>query len=69
MTIRTGRPGTQWLLDLSELPQILETTPVRSELVWMLVSLDKEYTAKSPDVPWPQWYAARIVEHFASAHR
>ena len=54
----------QWLLDLSELTQILGTTPVRSELVWMLVSLDKEYTATSPDVPWPQWYAERITEHF-----
>jgi len=55
----------QWLLDLSELPQILGTTPVRSELVWMLVLLDKDYTNASPDVPWPQWYAERIVEHFA----
>ena len=54
----------QWLLDLSELPQILGTTPVRSKLVWMLVSLDKKYTATSPDVPWPQWYAERITEHF-----
>jgi hypothetical protein len=56
----------QWLLDLSELPQILRTTPVRSELVWMLVSLDKEYTNTSPDAPWPQWYAERIVERFGS---
>ena len=54
----------QWLLNLSELPQILGTTPVRSELVWMLVSLDREYTNTSPDVPAPQWYADRIVEHF-----
>jgi len=54
----------QWLLDLSELPQILGTTPVRSELVWMLVSLDKEYAATSPEVPWPQFYAERIIEHF-----
>ena len=54
----------QWLLNLSELPQILGTTPVRSELVWMLVSLDREYTNTSPDVPGPQWYADRIVEHF-----
>ena len=57
----------QWLLELSELPQILGTTPVRSELVWMLVSLDKEYTTRSPDVPWPQYYAERIVEHFGSS--
>ncbi len=54
-----------WLLNLSELPQILGTKPVRSELVWLLVSLDKEYTAAGPDTPWPQWYADRIVERFS----
>jgi len=55
-----------WLLRLSELPQILGSTPVRSELVWMLVGLDKEYTAQTPAVPWPRWYAARIVEALAA---
>jgi hypothetical protein len=59
----------QWLLDLSELTQVLGTTPVRSELVWMLVSLDKEYTNTKPDVPWPQWYAQHIVAHFGSPDR
>lgn len=54
-----------WLLKLSELPQILGTAPVRSELVWMLVALDKEYTQMQPDVPWPQWYAERVIAHFA----
>ena len=54
----------QWLLDLSELPQILGTKPVRSELVWLLVSLDREYADTSPELPWPQWYAERIIEHF-----
>ncbi len=53
-----------WLLKLSELPQILGTTPVRSELVWMLVSLDKDYTAANPAAPWPDWYAERIQKHF-----
>ena len=57
----------QWLLELSELPQILGATPVRSELVWLLVSLDKEYVKASPDVRWPQWYAERVVEHFAAS--
>ena len=56
-----------WLRDLSELPQLLGAAPVRSELVWLLVSLDKEYTTASPDTPWPQWYAGRIVKHFAAA--
>ena len=53
-----------WLLNLSELPQFLRTKPVRSELTWLLVSMDKEYTASQPDTPWPQWYAERIVERF-----
>jgi hypothetical protein len=50
-----------WLLRLSELPQILGTTPVRSELVWLLVTLDREYTNTGPEAEWPQWYAQRIV--------
>lgn len=56
-----------WLLNLSELPQILGSSPIRSELVWLLVSLDKDYTATAPDVPWPQWYADRIIEQFSRA--
>jgi hypothetical protein len=54
-----------WLLKLSELPQILGTTPIRSELVWLLVSLDKQYQEASPEAPWPDWYAKRIAAHFA----
>jgi hypothetical protein len=55
-----------WLTKLSELPRILETTPVRSELTWLLVALDKDYTAAKPETPWPQWYAERIVKHFSA---
>jgi hypothetical protein len=55
-----------WLIGLSELPQILGTTPVRSELVWLLVQLDKDYSAASPDDPWPQWYAQRILAQHGS---
>jgi hypothetical protein len=55
-----------WLRNLSELPQILGTTPVRSELVWLLVTLDKEYPKTGSSTPWPQWYAARVLEHFAA---
>ena len=54
----------EWLVNLSELPQLVSTKPVRSELVWLLVSLDKEYAASGPDTPWPEWYAARVVERF-----
>ncbi len=56
-----------WLVNLSELPQVLGTTPVRSELVWLLVSLDKQYTAADPQSPWPHWYAERIAQHFGSS--
>jgi hypothetical protein len=55
-----------WLITLSELPQILGSTPVRSELVWTLVGLDKDYAAASPEAPWPHWYAERIVERFTA---
>ena len=53
-----------WLIDHSELPEILGTRPVRSELFWLLVSLDKEYTGTQPEAPWPEWYAGRIADHF-----
>jgi len=55
-----------WLLRLSELPEILGVKPVRSELVWLLVSLDKQYTDASPEAAWPRWYAERILAHFAA---
>jgi hypothetical protein len=41
--------------------------PVRSELVYLLVSLDKQYTAQSPGGSWEDYYAARIAEHFGPA--
>jgi hypothetical protein len=55
-----------WLVNLSELPTIVAANPVRSELVWLLVRLDKEYTANQPQEPWEDWYAAEVVRHFAS---
>jgi hypothetical protein len=55
-----------WLIAHSELPQILGAAPVRSELVWLLVSLNKEYTDTSPETPWPDWYAERIVAQLSA---
>jgi hypothetical protein len=54
-----------WLLDLSELPQLLGTKPVRSELVYTLVRLDKEYTAAKPDERWEDVYARELLTAFA----
>ena len=36
----------------------------RSELIYLLVSLDKRYTAEGPDEPWERYYAREIVDHF-----
>ena len=54
---------SDWLLNLSELPTLLGTTPVRSELTYWLVRLDKEYTETKPDESWEQHYARALVEH------
>ena len=53
-----------WLIELSELPALLGTKPVRSELVYMLVSLDKQHTAEHPAEPWERFYARQLVDHF-----
>ena len=50
-----------WLLDLSELPELLRARPVRSHLVHALVELDRELTAASPDERSEDWYAARLA--------
>ena len=54
----------QWLIDLSELPGLLGRRPVRSELVYLLVDLDKRYVADNPKEPWEQYYAREILRHF-----
>ncbi len=51
-----------WLLELSELPQLLDRKPVRSHLVHALVQLDRDYTAAGPSERWEEWYAARLPE-------
>ena len=49
-----------WLLELSELPQLLGRTPVRSHLVHALVQLDRDYVAAGPDQAWEPWYGERL---------
>jgi hypothetical protein len=55
---------SEWLTSLSELPALLGVKPVRSELTYLLVSLDKEYAADQPGEPWEAFYAQRILAHF-----
>jgi len=56
-----------WLIHLSELPALLKTTPVRSELIYLLVDVDKQYTAGQAGEPWESYYADRILGHFHPA--
>ena len=55
-----------WLIKLSELPEVVGRSPVRSELVWLLVQLDKDYTAAKPAEPWEDWYATRVLDQFGA---
>jgi len=56
-----------WLVNLSELPSLLGAAPVRSELTYLLVTLDKDYVASQPAEPWEAYYARCIVDHFSSS--
>jgi hypothetical protein len=53
-----------WLLDLSELPQLLGSAPVRSHLVHALVQLDRDYAAEPREERWEDWYAQRLLAEF-----
>jgi hypothetical protein len=55
---------SDWLLNLSELPQLLGKKPVRSELVYMLVKLDKDYSSDKPPEKWEDYYSKKLVERF-----
>jgi hypothetical protein len=53
-----------WLSRLSELPQLLSSPLVRSELVYQLVKLDKEFNEEERREAWEDYYADRLVDHF-----
>jgi len=49
-----------WLLDLSELPELLGNRPVRSHLVHALVELDRAFVGSGRAGGWESWYAERL---------
>jgi hypothetical protein len=55
-----------WLVRLSELPQLLGGPPVRSDLVHLLVQADRDYTRAQPDEAWERFYAQRITEQLGA---
>ena len=58
--------NADWLLELSELPDVLGSRPVRSHLVHTLVELDRLHSAESPAERWEDWYAGRLIDRFAT---
>jgi hypothetical protein len=54
----------QWLVTLSELPELVGGKMVRSELTYLLVRLDKEYTERRVTERWEDYYARELVGHF-----
>ncbi len=55
---------SDWLINLTKLPDVLGVKPVRSELTYLLVKLDKEFTAEKPQEKWQDYYAKKIIEYF-----
>jgi hypothetical protein len=55
-----------WLIDHSELPEILGGAPVRSHLVHELIEADRAVADAAPADRWQDLYAARIIERFGN---
>ena len=55
-----------WLLELSELPELLGARPVRSHLVHALVQCDLDFETAKPDTPWPQFYSRYLTKRFSA---
>ena len=53
-----------WLLNLSELPELLGSKPVRSHLVHALVQLDRDHTAAGSGERWEDAYARGLAGQF-----
>ena len=56
-----------WLLTLSELPELLGARPARSHLVHALVQLDRDHTAAGTGESWQDFYARHLRQQFSAA--
>ena len=50
-----------WLLNLSELPELLGKKPVRSHLVHALVQLDRDFVGQKLSGKWEDYYAKELL--------
>ena len=48
-----------------KLNSYLGATLTKSEIVYWVVKLDKEYADVRPDTPWPTYYAQRLFNELA----
>jgi len=55
-----------WLLDLSELPVLLGTKPVRNHLVHALVQLDRDHAESGSTERWEESYARGLSKQFVA---
>jgi hypothetical protein len=46
-----------WLIEWSDLPDVLELRPSRSRLVAELIRLDREYRSEAREESWSSYYA------------
>jgi hypothetical protein len=53
-----------WLVDHSELPELLGGAPTRSHLVHELVESERALAAADSPGRWQDFYAERIIERF-----
>jgi hypothetical protein len=50
-----------WLINWSDLPEILGRTPALGELTAFLVAVDVRYRAAAPHEPWQAFYARELL--------
>jgi hypothetical protein len=53
-----------WLIDHSELPELLGGAPTRSHLVHELVEAERALAEAGAGASWEQVYAERIIDRF-----
>jgi hypothetical protein len=56
---------SHWLVHLSELPELVGSDLVPSEVTYLLVKLDREFTEAGHTDGWEEFYAHGFLKHFA----
>ena len=58
-----------WLVSLSEFPDVVGGPVVRSELTYVLVLLDRQQRDRDDGESWPDHYARELLRHFDGSQR